>query len=74
MIRMFQILAVALAGAAAFFICRGDYDTAFVTGVLGICSFFLGLRFRFKGQLIEREAAVADEEENDDDNEASPSQ
>ena len=49
--RMFQILAVVLVGAAAFFLWRSDTDTAFVTGVLGICAFFLSIRFQLKNRV-----------------------
>jgi hypothetical protein len=57
-------LAVALIAAAAIFIWRGNYDASFVTAVLGICSFFLGMRFRLKSHVNERlpDAASADEE------------
>lgn len=54
MIRAFQILAVVLIAAAAYFLLRADYDDAFVTGVLGICSFFLSVRFTFKPRVQER--------------------
>ena len=68
MIRMFQILAVALAIAAAFFVWRGDIDTAFVIGVLAVCAFFLSIRFSFKTRVsdrdIERYANEPDESED----------
>ena len=64
MIRAFQILAVALIAAAAFFLFRLDYDDAFVTGVLGVCSFFLSVRFTYKSRVPER-AATDDHEEDD---------
>ena len=54
MIRAFQILAVALIVAAAYFLIRADYEDAFVTGVLGACSFFLSIRFTFKPRVDER--------------------
>ena len=54
MIRAFQILAVALLAAAAYFLIRSNYDDAFVTGVLGVCSFFLSVRFTFKPRVQER--------------------
>jgi hypothetical protein len=54
MIRAFQILAAALIAAAAYFLIRGDMDVAFVTGVLGLCSFFLSIRFTFKPSVDER--------------------
>ena len=64
MIRAFQILAAALTVAAAYFLIRADYDDAFVTGVLGICSFFLSIRFTYKSRVPER--ATTDEHEADD--------
>jgi hypothetical protein len=63
MIRAFQILAAALIVAAAYFLIRADYDDAFVTGVLGACSFFLSIRFTFKSRIPER--TTADEHERD---------
>jgi len=68
MIRAFQILAAALLVAAAYFLFRGDYDDAFVTAVLSVCSFFLSIRFTFKPRVDERletrgrEQADADKE------------
>jgi uncharacterized membrane protein len=55
MIRMFQIVAVALAIAAAFFVWKGGIDTAYVIGVLAICAFFLSIRFTFKPRVTERD-------------------
>jgi uncharacterized membrane protein len=60
--RLFQILAVVLAGVAAYFFWRGDGDTAFVTLVLGCVSFFLGLRFQIKERNTKR--GVGSEKEN----------
>jgi hypothetical protein len=54
---LFQILAVVLIAAAAFFLLRNDPDDAFITVVLGICAFFLAMRFRLKRRIAEREAA-----------------
>lgn len=56
MIRIFQILAVILAGTAAFLLWKENNDWAFVCGVLAVCSFFLSIRFQFKARLKEREA------------------
>jgi len=68
MIRMFQILAVALAIAAAFFVLQSDVDTAFIVGVLAACAFFLSVRFTFKTRVhernIERQADEPDESED----------
>jgi hypothetical protein len=69
MIRMFQILAVALAIAAAIFVWRSDLDTAFVFGVLAICAFFLSIRFTFKPRVAERDLERrADESDDAEDN------
>ena len=64
--RMFQILAVVLIGATAFFLWRSDTDAAFVTGVLGICAFFLSIRFQLKRRMAGREAAAEMSNETDD--------
>lgn len=46
--RVFQIAAVVLAGAAAYFLWNGNRDGAFVSAVLGCVSFFLSVRFQVK--------------------------
>lgn len=51
----FKILAVILAGVAAFFLWKGNGDGAFISAVLGAVSFFLSVRFQVKGRLKERE-------------------
>ena len=61
--RIFQILAVALAEVAAYFLWQGDTDKLFVAAVLGACSFFLSIRFQFKERMRQREAANAAEAE-----------
>jgi hypothetical protein len=61
--RIFQILAVALAGVAAYFLWQGDTDKLFVAAVLGACSFFLSIRFQFKERMLQREDAAASEAE-----------
>jgi hypothetical protein len=61
--RIFQILAVALAGVAAYFLWQGDTDKLFVAAVLGACSFFLSIRFQFKERMRQREADAASEAE-----------
>jgi hypothetical protein len=53
--RIFQILAVILAGIAAFFLWKGESDWLFACIVLSACSFFLSIRFRIKGRMRERE-------------------
>jgi hypothetical protein len=54
--RFFQILAVILAGVAAYFMWQGSADRAFASAVFGAVSFFLSIRFQVKERLTEREA------------------
>jgi hypothetical protein len=54
--RLFQILAVALAGVAAFFLWRGNWDGTFVSAVFGAVCFFLSIRFQVGDRLKIREA------------------
>jgi hypothetical protein len=63
--RFFQILAVILAGVAAYFLLQGNADRAFVAAVGGAVSFFLSVRVQVKRRLTQREAArlAAEEEE-----------
>ncbi len=49
--RIFQILAVILIGAAAFFLWKDNADAAFATAVFGAVSFFLSVRFQVKERL-----------------------
>ena len=62
---VFQILAVVLAGAAAYFLYAGNRDGAFIAAVVGCCSFLLSLRFQAKARNkirdAERQAAQASE-------------
>jgi hypothetical protein len=58
--RFFQILAVILAGIAAYFLWKGNADNAFVSAVFGAVSFFLSVRFQVKGRL--RQSELEDEE------------
>ena len=53
---VFQILAVILAGAAAYFLYSGHRDGAFVAAVLGCVAFLLSLRFQVKRRNATREA------------------
>jgi len=48
--RIFQILAVLLAGIAAYFYWKGNGDGTFISAVLGCVAFFLSVRF----QVMER--------------------
>jgi hypothetical protein len=56
---VFQIIAVALAGAAAYFLWSGNKDGAFVSVVLGCVAFFIGIRFQAKAR------TAASEQERD---------
>lgn len=62
---VFQILAVVLGGAAAYFLFTGNRDGAFVSVVLGCVAFFISIRFQVKARnairQAEREAAEAKE-------------
>ncbi|MEO6589241.1 MAG: hypothetical protein ABIP06_08025 [Pyrinomonadaceae bacterium] len=49
--RIFQIVAVILAGIAAYFYWRGNSDGVFISGVLGAVSFFLSFRFQAKDRM-----------------------
>lgn len=64
--RVFQILAVALAVAAAYFLWVGNKDGAFVSAVLGCVAFFLSVRVQVKARNTAREAEreAAREREN----------
>ncbi len=53
--RIFQIIAVILAGVAAYFLWNDNGENAFVVGVFGAASFFLSLRVQTKRRLQERE-------------------
>lgn len=53
---VFQILAVVLAGAAAYFLLTGNGDGAFVSAVLGSVAFFISVRFQVKARNAAREA------------------
>ena len=57
--RVFQIVAVMLAGIAAYFLWAGNNDGAFVSGVLGCVSFFLSIRSQAKERNKVREAENA---------------
>ena len=53
---VFQILAVALGGAAAYFLWAGEKDAGFVSAVLGCVAFFLSVRFQVKARNAVRDA------------------
>jgi len=54
--RVFQIVAVILAGIAAYLLWMGNNDGAFISAVLGCVSFFLSIRFQAKERNQVREA------------------
>jgi len=70
---IFQILAVAVAVAAAYFLWAGNKDGAFISVVLGCVAFFISIRFQAKARtaannpereaLIEKRAAVPEDTE-----------
>ena len=53
---LFQVLAVVLAGAAAYFLWSGNRDGAFVSAVLGCVAFLIAIRFQVKARNTVREA------------------
>ena len=52
--RLFQILAVILAGVAAYFLWSKNGDGAFISAVFGAVAFFLSIRFQVKERLKQR--------------------
>lgn len=70
MTRIFQILAVILAGIAAFFLWEQNSDWTFAFGVLAASSFFLSLRSQMKADLNERQQIKATDETAEDDSDA----
>jgi uncharacterized membrane protein len=54
--RIFQIVAVILAGVAGYFLWTGNQEGAFVSAVLGCVAFFLSIRFQVKERNRMREA------------------
>ena len=53
---VFQILAVVLAGTAAYFLYTGNREGAFVSAVLGCVAFLLSIRFQVKKRNMTRDA------------------
>lgn len=53
---LFQVLAVILAGIAAYFLWTGNNDWFFLSAVLGSVCFFVSIRFQVKERLKVREA------------------
>lgn len=64
---IFQIAAVALAIAAAYFLWSGNKDAAFVSIVLGCVSFFLNIRFQVKARNKMREDVTRSEPDRGED-------
>jgi hypothetical protein len=63
--RLFQILAVVLAGIAAYFFWRDNTEISFIAGVFAAVSFFLSVRFQIRDRMRQREAEEGEiEEEN----------
>ena len=56
--RVFQVLAVILAGAAGYFYWIGNRDALFASAVLGAVSFFLSIRFQVKERNRLRDAEM----------------
>lgn len=53
---LFQLIAMILAGFAAYFLWKGDTDGVFISVVLAAVSFLLSIRFQIKERMKEREA------------------
>ncbi len=74
--RLFQILAVILAGLAAFLYWKGFTDGLYLATVAACVSFFLSVRFQVKERNRIRDAELAAarayEEENIEQGETSP--
>jgi len=66
--RVFQIIAIGLAGLAAYFLWAGSADAAFAAAVLGSVSFFLSVRFQVKERNRIREEERVNAESNQTEN------
>ncbi len=62
--RIFQLIALILAGTAAYFFWSGNKDGAFVSAVLGCVAFFLSVRFQVKERNRIREAEMHPDRED----------
>lgn len=58
---IFQVVAVMLAGIAAFFWWQGNTDGLWVSAVLGAVAFFLSIRFQAKERIRIRQEEADDE-------------
>ena len=61
--RIFQTVAVILAGIAAYFLWAGNKDGAFVSAVLGCVAFFLSVRSQVKERNRQRQTERDDSAE-----------
>ena len=63
--RVFQIIAVCLAGLAGYFLWARSTDAAFAAAVLGSVSFLLSIRFQVKerNRIREEERANAESDQ-----------
>ena len=64
--RVFQIMAVILAGVAAYFLWTGNNDGGFVSVVFGCVSFLLSVRFQVKDRTRIRELERLKEHEREE--------
>ncbi len=62
-----MILAAVCIIAAAFFLLRRDFDTAFVIAALGLVAWFLNYRAQMKGIITSSEDEEESCEDSDDD-------
>ena len=62
----FKILAVILAGVAAYFLWQGSADRAFIAAVFGAVSFFLSVRVQVKERLRLREIEEEEKRRRED--------
>jgi hypothetical protein len=56
MVVFFKVLAVILAGVAAYFLWQGNGDGGFLSAVFAAVSFFLSVRFEVRARNDAREA------------------
>ena len=63
--RIFQTVAVILAGIAAYFLWAGNKDGAFVSAVLGCVAFFLSVRSQVKERNRQRQTERDDSADQD---------
>ena len=63
--RIFQTVAVILAGIAAYFLWVGNKDGAFLSAVLGCVAFFLSVRSQAKERNRQRQTERDDSADQD---------